>query len=101
MHTGRNGTMGMILIGLAAASLTTQPLPDPSELDRQADVIKSGIDVSHTAALLQRTIGTPSDVQLRVSTNSFSPEVTAELRALHERLGNQLEKLEKAQRVEE
>ena len=101
MNTGRHGAMGMMLIGLAAASLPSRPLPAPSELDRKAALVKSGIDVSNTSAVLQRIIGTPYDVQVRVSTNSFTPEVTAELKELHQRLGEQLEKLEKAQRVEE
>jgi hypothetical protein len=62
---------------------------------------KSGIDISYTSAALQGIIGTPSDVRGRVATNSLTPKVTAQLKELHRQLGEQLENLEKAQRVEE
>jgi hypothetical protein len=102
MDTGRHGAMGMILIGLAALSLPSRPSPAPSELDRRAALlVESGIDISNTSAVLQGIIGTPSDVRGRVATNSLTPEVTAQLKELHQQLGEQLENLEKAQRVEE
>jgi hypothetical protein len=63
--------------------------------------VKSGIDISYTSAALQGIIGTPSDVRGRVATNSLTPKVTAQLKELHRQLGEQLENLEKAQRVEE